>query len=96
MARKNERYAKCFAKLISRVSGTKAQANCKRNRFKFGIKVPESTTNAYQLDKSNGDSSWEDAIRNQLYEIDEYNVFKLLFKGASSLHECKRIKYFHD
>lgn len=50
-------------------SVTKRQARYLKQRFKFGIEVPRSVDEAYELDKKNGNTFWADAIAKELKDI---------------------------
>ena len=56
-----------------------AKAKRSGTKYHFGIRVPKSLKEAYELDKVNKDSAWADAIQKEvtlLYE--EYKCFKVL------------------
>ncbi len=72
---------KHISKLNARNRANKAQANCRKNKFKFGIQVPEEITHAFTLDKASGATLLEDQIIEELAEISECNIFKPLSRG---------------
>ncbi len=43
------------------------------------------------MDQDSGTTLWEDATKNKLADIDEYNIFKPLPKGKSPLPGYNRI-----
>jgi len=47
-------------------------------KYKFGIEVPRSVTHALFLDRVNGNWLWQDAIENELCQIDDYKTFRKL------------------
>ncbi len=53
-----------------------------KNKFKFGIKVPEGINHAYQLDKASAPTPLKDAIKRNLAEINKYNIIKPLSWGS--------------
>ena len=68
--------------------------NQKKNapKYQFGVQVPTSVRHALQLDKENGNTLWEDAIKKEIAEINQYNTFRLP-QPEESLNGFKRIPY---
>ena len=62
------------------------------HKYKFGIRVPSSVKEALALDRVNGNSFWEDAIRTELKQICEYDTFHVVEDGIY-LPGYKRIPY---
>jgi len=50
-----------------------------KKMHKFGIEVPRSVTEAYTLDKKNGNTLWADSIAKEMKNV--RIVFKILSKG---------------
>ena len=50
--------------------------------YKFGVQVPRNHAEAMELDKRDGGTLWADAESRELNQIDEYNTFTNLGKGA--------------
>ena len=88
-AKKYKRSAKHFIRMMARVRHAQKTASQGRNKFKFGIQVPNSVRHAEQLDKEAGNTLWADAIKKELAEIDEYDVFKPLPLGVKAPHGYK-------
>ena len=51
-------------------------AKKKETKIKFGIEVPKHYKDALRLDKQNGNTLWQDAIKTELDQINSYNTFK--------------------
>jgi hypothetical protein len=51
--------------------------------FQFGIRVPRNTKEAYELDKKNSNTNWEDAMKDEVSSLFAFNNFeehgKILF-----------------
>ena len=45
-------------------------------RYKFGVRVPKSVKEAFELDQANGDTQWSDAIKLEILQLHEYQTFK--------------------
>ncbi len=43
--------------------------------YKYGYQVPRTVKEAFELDKKNGNTFWEDATTLELLQIHEYNTF---------------------
>jgi hypothetical protein len=74
-------------------SVAKRQARYLKQRFKFGIEVPRSVEEAYELDKKNGNTfSWVDAIAKELKDIRV--AFKILDQGETVPIGYQQIRCF--
>ena len=51
-------------------------------KYKFGVRIPRNYKEAIELDKQNGNTLWQDAIRREMELIKEFGTFKSLGKGA--------------
>ena len=73
-----------------------AFASKKKNaiKYKFGVRIPRSFREAKELDKANGNTLWQDALKKELDQIKAYQTFKDLGKGAKIPHGHQRI-YVH-
>jgi hypothetical protein len=61
-------------------------------KFQFGIRVPRTTKEAYQLDQLNKDHLWAEAIDKEVKSLyDEFECFKLVEEGEDVPSEYKRI-----
>ena len=53
-------------------------------------KIPSNYEEAVKWDKSNGNTKWQDAVKLELQQIDEYNTFedkgKAIYKGNDILN----------
>ena len=48
------------------------------NKVKFGVKVPKTVKEAYELDKKNGNILWVKAIQKELDQIMDFDTFHVL------------------
>ena len=71
----------------------KVKANEVNTKYKFGIEVPHSVKHALELDRKNNDNSWFLAIKKELDQLNEFNVFRPLGKGEKLSPEYQRIPY---
>ena len=55
----------------------KAKTQVFGKKYKFGVQVPANVKQALQLDKENGNTFWEDAIKKEMDCLNKYNTFKL-------------------
>ena len=46
-------------------------------KIKFGIEVPRNYNDAMRLDRLNNNTMWQDAIKTELDQINEYNTFRV-------------------
>ncbi len=63
-----------FANLAVMAAKRKGQHN--QVKYKFGVRVPRHYHEAIRLDKENGNTYWQDAIRTELEKLNHYNTFK--------------------
>jgi hypothetical protein len=61
-------------------------------RFKFGIQIPRTLKEAYELDKKNGNTKWADAVMLEVSQQLDYQTFKVMPKGPAVPQGYKRIK----
>ena len=61
-------------------------------RYKYGYEVPRDFAHAKELDKRNGNTLWQDAMRLELDQLDEYNTFKDLGHKAPAPSGYKKIR----
>ena len=50
--------------------------------YKFGVRIPRNVKEAIRLDVENGNTYWQDAMKKELGQLDEYNCFHSLGKDA--------------
>ena len=61
--------------------------------YQFGLRIPRSTQDAYALDKENGNAYWTTAMKLELAQLDDYDVFEDKGLGPSNLpKEYQRIR----
>ena len=74
------------AKVLKRML-KQARRNSQRNAipYKFGIRIPRSTNEAYKLDKENGNTLWADAIELEKQQLMDYSTFIDAGVGKQSL-----------
>ena len=44
--------------------------------YKYGFRLPRSSKEAFEIDKSNGNTLWATAINKEMFKIEQFNVFK--------------------
>jgi len=82
----NKRYVRAFR------SAQVHAASRGDTRFKFGVQVPMTVQQAYDLDKENGNTLWNDAIEKEMIKIFEHDTFKDLGTDPKSIpHGYKRL-----
>ena len=64
--------------------------------MKYGMKIPTSITEAYDIDKENGNTLWRDAIKRKMENVSV--AFKLLEDGKkpSDIHKRVPFHMIHD
>ena len=62
-------------------------------KIKFGVQVPLGVKQALALDKKNGNTKWRDAIKTELSQLEEFQVFRLLAEGEPIPPGYKQIPY---
>ena len=50
--------------------------------YKFGVKLPNNVKEAKELDKQNGNTYWQDAMKLEMDQLFQYSAFKDLGKTA--------------
>ncbi len=65
----------------------------KTNRYKFGILAPRTWKETVQIDRENGNTLWQDAIKKDLAQIMEYKTFRNLGLKASIPIGFKLIRF---
>jgi hypothetical protein len=51
------------------------------NRYKFGVQVPRSVKQAYEMDRINGNNLWAEAMKKEINQLMEYDTFHVLDSG---------------
>ena len=62
-------------------------------KFKFGVQVPMGVKQALALDRKNGNTKWQDAIKKELAQLEEFMVFRCLAPGEKLPEGYKQIPY---
>ena len=44
--------------------------------YKYGYELPKNYEHAVQLDKRNGNTKWQDAVKLEMAQMDEYQTFR--------------------
>ena len=87
-------YCSCSGDAPSQlVRAFKAKMTPTAPKFKFGIQVPYGVKMALYLDKINGNNNWKEAIKKELDQLSEYNVFRTLNEGEVLSKEYKQVPY---
>jgi len=60
--------------------------------YKYGYQVPRTPKEAIELDKKNGNTKWQDSMALEILQLDEYQTFRDLGKGAKAPPGYKRIR----
>ena len=59
--------------------------------YQFGVQVPRSVKEALELDKKNGNTKWQEAMKKEIDQMDEYKTFQDIGRGATPGPDYKRI-----
>ena len=60
----------------------KISRNCRQfNKEKFGLKIPNTTAEAYRFDAESRSTQWKDAITKEMGNLDRLHVFKYYPSG---------------
>jgi hypothetical protein len=62
-------------------------------KYKFGIQGPKEINNAIDLDKKNGNQLWQEAIKTELKQLTDYQIFIVLDSGEDILACYQKISY---
>ena len=82
----------CKSKSSVDISGTqKVSAKPTSIKYKFGIQVPKGIKNAIELDKKNGNSLCQDAIKTDLKQLIDYQTSIVLDSGEDILTGYQKI-----
>jgi len=60
--------------------------------YKYGYEVPRDYHHAIELDNQNDNTKWQDSTALEMIQLDEYNTFKNLGKGAKPPDGYKKIR----
>ena len=70
-------------------------------KYKYGVQVPRNYKEAIELDKANGNTLWQDAIKKEMLQIRDFKTFKALPRGTKRpkgytfvpVHLCFDVKF---
>ena len=62
-------------------------------KYQYGFEVPRDYNHAVQIDKSNGNTKWQDAVDLEMKQLDEYDTFKDIGKNALSLPITRKFEF---
>ena len=86
-----KRYAK-NAKTLARMANQAKIRNHRRlPKYKFGIQVPRNHDEAMMIDARDGNTKWRDAEKLEVTQLDDYESFNDLGKGADIPDGCTKI-----
>jgi hypothetical protein len=88
-ARKITDNPKRYARMLKAM---KSQAK-RGAKYKFGIEVPKNAKHAKKLDEANGNTLWQDAEREEIKQLMEFKIFKILDKGVKSFPNMEKYTY---
>jgi hypothetical protein len=71
-----KRYVKTHKRLVRSVKQAKLRQARRSIKYKFGYQVARDYDEAILLDKTNGNTNWQDAIDAEISQMDDYTVFK--------------------
>jgi hypothetical protein len=74
--------AKGRQRLNRMIRQAKATRPNKGKVYNFGILVPRNVKQAFELDKSNGNTLWQDTMTKEIENIQAYKTFKDMRKVA--------------
>jgi len=60
--------------------------------YQYGYRVPRTPEEAIEIDRMNGNKRWQEAIRLEMVQLNEYNTFKSVGKGSKAPEGYKKIK----
>ena len=63
-----------------------------RPKHKFGFQIPRNVKDALDIDRKLRQTKWQDAMRSEINQIQEYETFKSLGKGAPIPEGYKKIR----
>ena len=86
------RTAKCQRFLNAIINSIKRHNDPNQVKYKFGVRVPHTFSEAMMLDKENGNTFWADAVRHELDQFFCYKTFQDLGPGGLPGMEYKKLK----
>ena len=86
------RTAKCQRFLSAIINSIKRRNDPNQVKYKLGVHVPRTFSEAMLLDKENGNTFWADAVCRELDQLFSYKTFRDLGPGGLPGTEYKKIK----
>ena len=62
-------------------------------KYKFGIEIPRNAKHAIELNKQNGNTFWQDAMKLEVDLLKNFQTFKILAKGVRDFPNKKNYTY---
>jgi hypothetical protein len=87
-----KRYARKAKTLQRWVNNSKRSQRYGQIVYKFGVRIPRIEKEAIALDRENGNTYWQDAIKTELDQLFEYKVFRDLGRNATVPGGYQQIK----
>ena len=75
------RYTHRAKHLRRMLNQTRRQSKNNSPRYKFGVQVPRNVKEAHTLEDANGNTLWDDAIKLELGQLNDYSAFKDAGRG---------------
>ena len=71
------------AKILQRmINASKRAQRYNTVQYKFGVRIPRNVKEALQFDEENKNTYWQDAIKLELDQLQEFNTYHSIGKGA--------------
>jgi hypothetical protein len=84
--KRKTRFVRMFRQMMKR------KRKAQNVKYQFGIRVPRTLREAYELDKLNGDTKWTDSIETEVQLLyDTYECFRLVETGEKIPEEYHQI-----
>jgi hypothetical protein len=88
-ARKILKDNKRFARTVKLLAG-QGKAGPK---YKFGVQVPRNVKEAVSIDKTNGNTLWQDAMQAEIQQLLDFGTFTILPKGETKFKNMEAYTY---
>ena len=89
--KKCKKFAKRAKVLQRMINASRRRSKNNAVRYKFGVRVPRNTKEAYELDRVNGNTMWADAMKLELDQLFDYDSFKSVGKNTPTPSGYQRI-----
>ena len=84
-----KKLAKTEKRMLREINQTKLRQVRRATKYKFGYEVPRDYKDALRIDAENGNTLFQDAVKLELAQIDEYKTF--IDKGKAKLDRKGRV-----